>query len=92
MVGRHKPRAATADAVRDPHAVSKAGELKSREATPFKYTFQAITVTAGQRVIGHVMPCGCEGFRAYDADDRLIGTFPTMKAAADAVSAKEAAS
>jgi hypothetical protein len=79
-------RAAPADAVRDPHAVSKAGKLKGREATRFKYSFQAITVTAGQRVIGHVMPCGRDGFRAYAADDRLIGTYPTMKSAADAVS------
>lgn len=70
-----------------PHAVSEAGKLKSREATPFKYTFQAITVTAGQQVIGHVLPCGRAGF-AYDADDRLIGAYPTMNSAAVAISAK----
>jgi hypothetical protein len=83
---RSKARRPATESVNRPTRVSKAGKLKSCEATPFKYTFQAITVTAGQRVIGHVMPCGRVGFRAYDADDHPIGADPTMKTAADAVS------
>ena len=89
---RSKARRAATGSVNGSLAVYKAGKLKSREATPFKYTFQAVNVTDGQRVIGHVMPCGRAGFRAYAADDHLIGTYPTMKAAADAVSTKEVVS
>lgn len=73
-----------------PHAVFRAGKLKSREATPFKYTFQAITVTAGQRVIGHLMPRGKLGFEAYDEAGRSIGIFSNQRLATYALS--EAAS
>jgi hypothetical protein len=78
-------RPATDLVVNRPPAVFQAGRLEDPDATPLKYTFQAITLTAGRRVIGHVMPCGRAGFRAYDEADRLIGTFPTMKAATAAV-------
>jgi hypothetical protein len=37
------------------------------------------------------MPRGRQGVEAYDADDVSLGIFPTVKAAADAISARRAA-
>jgi hypothetical protein len=39
-VGRRKARRPATDLVNGPHAVSKAGELKSRDATPTKHALQ----------------------------------------------------
>jgi hypothetical protein len=38
------------------------------------------------------MPRGRQGIEAFDADDRSLGIFPNMKAAADALSDRRAAS
>jgi hypothetical protein len=44
-------------------------------------------IYAGTRCLGHVLACGRQGFRAFDADDQLIGTFATLREAAGAISA-----
>jgi hypothetical protein len=53
---------------------------------------QALSVYDGQTCIGHLLPKGKSGIAAYDADDRLLGLFPTQRDAADALSLKARAS
>ena len=62
-----------------------AGEIVS-EANPEDSVFQALAVYDGSRCIGYLMPRGKTGVEAFDANTRSLGIFPTMKAAADAVS------
>lgn len=79
-------RPAPADAGREPHGSSKAGELGRSEAT---FTDLAcLAVYDGTRCIGFLMPRGKSGVEAFDADDRSLGLFPNEKAAADAISAR----
>lgn len=47
--------------------------------------FRALAVFDGQVYVGRILPLGKAGFEAFDAADRPIGTFSTMKSAADAV-------
>jgi hypothetical protein len=54
-----------------------------------KHNPTLLVVYAGQTCIGFLMPRR-DGVEAYDADDRLLGTFPDQASAADAIS--EAAS
>jgi hypothetical protein len=53
-----------------------------------------LSVYSGQRCLGHIVVRGKRGFEAFDIDDRSLGTYPTNREAADAVScsAEEAAS
>lgn len=70
-----------------PTRVSKAGKLKNtREATPRRDATQyLLSVYSGQVCIGFLLSRR-DGVEAYDADDRLLGTFPDQKSAADAIS------
>jgi hypothetical protein len=49
-----------------------------------------LSIYAGQQFVGYLLPIGKAGFQAFDSDDHLIGTYPTLKSASDAVSTKEA--
>ena len=44
-----------------------------------------VSVYDGRHCLGFVLR-RANGFEAYTADERSLGTFPTMKAAADAIS------
>jgi hypothetical protein len=46
-----------------------------------------ISVYNGQRCMGFVLARGKRGYEAFDTDEKSLGIFPTMQAAADAVSA-----
>jgi len=82
VAGRKARKPASGRSERRLHAVSLAGELRSREATPSPHT--GLAAYAGQRRIG-VSP-GKLGFEAFDRHDRSLGIFPTMKVAFSAVS------
>jgi hypothetical protein len=85
-------RPATAKTVNGPHGFS-AGELRDRDATSQRDATQyLLSVYDGRRCLGFLLSRrdGVNGVEAYDADDRLLGTFPDQKSAADAIS--EAAS
>jgi len=56
---------------------------QARRGIPDKLALQA--VYAGRVCIGFLLPRR-DGVEAYDADDRLLGTFPDQKSAADAIS------
>lgn len=47
-----------------------------------------ISVYAGQLCIGHVISRGKSGFEAFNASDISLGTFPTRRAAIDAIAHK----
>jgi hypothetical protein len=76
--------------VNGPHTVSQAGKPRDREATPSDSAFQGLAVYDGQTCLGFLLPRGKSGVEAFDADDKSIGVFSDMKAAADAISAKVA--
>jgi hypothetical protein len=44
-----------------------------------------LSVYDGREFAGYLLPVGETGFRAYDSDDRLIGTFTTQREAARAI-------
>jgi hypothetical protein len=77
---------AAAGAARGLHGNAKAGELKRSEA----YSIRLHAVYSGRVCIGFLLPRGRLGVEAFDADDHSLGIFPTVKAAADAISAKVA--
>jgi hypothetical protein len=88
-VRRRKAARPTA-AAREPHGSSQAGELRTQTLDEDQYAFQGLAVYAGDpfHCVGHLLSRGRDGFEAFDADTRSLGTFPDMKAAADAVTAK----
>jgi hypothetical protein len=43
----------------------------------------------GQRCIGHIISRGRDGYESFDANDKSIGLFGTLKLAADALSERE---
>ncbi len=45
-----------------------------------------VSIFAGQRCIGFILNRGRDGFEAFDVNDRSLGVFPSVKAAAAAVS------
>jgi hypothetical protein len=49
-----------------------------------------LSVYSGRTVLGFIISRGRAGFDAYAADEKLIGTYPTQKAAADAIALREA--
>jgi hypothetical protein len=77
---------ATARTVNGLRTKGFAGRQNLREATSDLNVMQALAVFDGQQCIGHLLPKGKLGVAAYDADDRLLGVFPTQCDAADAVS------
>jgi hypothetical protein len=50
-----------------------------------------LAVYNGRRCAGFILARGKPGFEAFDADQRPLGVFATLREAADAVSATEAA-
>jgi|EndMetStandDraft_8_1072994.scaffolds.fasta_scaffold190035_4 hypothetical protein len=46
------------------------------------------TLYVGQYCLGFILSRGKSGFEAFTADEKSIGTFPTQRAAADAISEK----
>jgi hypothetical protein len=84
---RHKAaRPATDGAVNRPHTVS-AGRRKRDAEKTFHPATQVgfLSIYAGQRCLGHLLPRGRQGVEAFDADDRSLGIFPDQKSAADAI-------
>jgi hypothetical protein len=49
-----------------------------------------VSVYSGRELLGFVLSRGPDGFEAFDASERSLGIFSTMKAAADAISAEGA--
>jgi hypothetical protein len=47
-----------------------------------------VSVYDGTTCLGCILGRGPDGFEAFDAVERSLGIFPTMKAAADAISAE----
>jgi hypothetical protein len=47
-----------------------------------------VSVYEGRRLLGFVLNRGALGYEGFDAAERSLGLFRTMKAAADAVSAE----
>ena len=90
MAARKARRHAADRAARKPRAVFVAGKLKDREASTERPAFQS--VYSGRVCLGHLLARGKLGFEAFDADDRSLGLFATERDAADAISAKAAAS
>jgi hypothetical protein len=66
------------------------GEKIAAKATVPRPLLQA--VYDGQHCLGHLLARGKLGFEAFDADDRSLGVCADARAAADAISAKAAAS
>jgi hypothetical protein len=67
-----------------------AGRQNHRDASKaFDPTTQPgfLAVYDGQVCLGHLLLRGKAGVEAYNTDDRFLGVFPNLKAAADAVSA-----
>jgi hypothetical protein len=88
-VGRPKARRpATANAVREPHGSAKAGELKRPEVS--QTAMSMLAVYDGRTCIGHLLMRGKAGVEAFDADDRSLGLYPDLKAAAAAIRARVA--
>jgi hypothetical protein len=87
-VRRKKASAPAADLANEGRAVSKAGELKSRDAKLSRRP--CLAVYAGQTCIGFLLLRGKTGVEAFDAADKSLGIFPDQKSAADAVSARAA--
>lgn len=88
MRRRKASRPATAETVNRPRG-SQAGERRNRKLDQDDYQFQGFAVYGEEpfRCIGHLISRGRDGYAAYDADDHALGTYPDMKAAADAISA-----
>jgi hypothetical protein len=83
---RRKASAPAADLANEGRVSEHAGEQLRSQAKSSEAAFQAMAVYDGQRCIGFLRPRGKSGFAAFNANDRALGTFATVKAAADAVS------
>jgi hypothetical protein len=55
-------------------------------STRAKPTSSWFSIYSGQLCIGHVLSRGPKGFESFDTNDKSLGTFSTMKLAADACS------
>jgi hypothetical protein len=80
MPPKKRRRLATAGTARGPRKKSRARpDISAQEI------LQALAIYDGQTCVGHLMPRGKSGVEAFNADTRSLGTYPNMKAAADAV-------
>jgi hypothetical protein len=87
---RKASRPAAAIAAREPRVVSEhAGEPLGGEAN-FDPCRCLAVYADGNRCIGFLLPRGKSGIEAFDADTRALGFYPSLKSAADAISAKAA--
>ena len=65
--------------------IDRAGQADRRENTAtVDWNASFFSVWDGRRCLGHIF-VGRREFRAYDAADRLLGTFPTRDEARQAV-------
>ena len=55
------------------------------EAKPENFVMQALSIYAGSRCLGFVMPRGRQGYEAFNTIDVSLGLYQTQQAAADAV-------
>ncbi len=69
--------------VRKPRRVDQLGTQIGTDATPDPIVMQAVYV--GATCVGFVYSRGKAGVEAFDVDTHSLGTFPDMKAGADAV-------
>jgi hypothetical protein len=60
------------------HYLTRCGP--SRNPTP-----PLLSVYSGQQCLGHLLNRGPQGWESFDVNDKSLGTFATMKAAADAL-------
>jgi hypothetical protein len=65
--------------------VSSLSRHTSQSNRPGTLTSPLTVVYDGLHCLGHVLACGRQGFRAFDADDRPLGTFPTLRDAIGAI-------
>jgi hypothetical protein len=80
-VRRRKAAGPATDKVNGPHAVSQAGKPRDREATPSDSAFQGLAVYDGTDLAGFIVERTGGRFVAFDLHDRLLGSFPTLRAA-----------
>jgi hypothetical protein len=59
-------------------------------AVPKPAAAAMLTVNDGQKCIGHIIARGKTGYEAFDVNDRSLGLYPSVKAAAAAVIAEAA--
>jgi hypothetical protein len=59
--------------------MKRAPKSNAAEAAP------CLAVYDGQTCVGHILARGKAGHEATDPDDQSLGTFATVKAAADAI-------
>jgi hypothetical protein len=52
-------------------------------------TASLLSVYDGRRCVGFLLHRSLAGWEAFTADEKSIGTYPTQKAAADAISLQE---
>jgi hypothetical protein len=84
-VGRRRARRlAAADAGRAPHESFKAGRLNGSEA--ISQNLACLSAYDGTDLVGFIIE-SVGAFIAYDPHDRLIGSFPTVRAAVRAIPA-----
>jgi hypothetical protein len=81
---RKARRLATADAGREPHESFKAGKLNDSKAISTDLT--CLSAYDGAYLAGFIVE-RVGAFIAYDRHDRLIGSFPTLRAAMRAIPA-----
>jgi hypothetical protein len=84
-MSRKKAARPTDHKTHKPRARFSSVRSRSRQAISPDFTMQALSVTDGQRCIGHILSRGKAGVEAFDVLDRSLGLFPNQKAAADAV-------
>jgi len=84
MKQREGPERCNAGAGRETR--SSLGTSNSASRQDRQSSFRLVTVTEGRRSCGHVLRRGARGgFEAFDCQDVSIGTFPTLRDAANAV-------
>jgi hypothetical protein len=49
-----------------------------------------VSIYSGRDCLGFVLARGPDGLEAFDRDEHSLGTFPSTKAAADAITARAA--
>jgi hypothetical protein len=64
----------------------------ARSLSNRKHVRKLQSVYSGRERLGRIVCRGKLGFEVYDADDHSLGIFPTVKAAADALSDRRVAS
>jgi hypothetical protein len=92
-VPRQKARRPATEAVSRPPTTSLTGQARGRKLPQEDHVFQGYAVYGEEpfRCIGFLLNRGRDGYAAYDADDHALGSYSSMKDAADAVTAAASA-